>query len=59
MILEHPFSLNQKCIGLTPEAYVKHWRDKDLADFRSAGIAFDYFSETSLFFQYQICSKCL
>jgi methionyl-tRNA synthetase len=42
-----PILIKSEAIGLSPEAYVKQWRDKDLADFRSAGIAFDYFSETS------------
>ena len=30
-----------------PEIYVKHWHDKDLEDFKSLGIIFDSFSQTS------------
>ncbi|HSA72906.1 MAG TPA: methionine--tRNA ligase [Nitrososphaeraceae archaeon] len=30
-----------------PEIYVKHWHDKDIQDFKSAGIIFDSFSQTS------------
>ena len=30
-----------------PEDYVKYWHDKDLQDFKSAGIVFDSFSQTS------------
>lgn len=30
-----------------PEIYVKHWHDKDIEDFKSAGIIFDSFSQTS------------
>ena len=31
-----------------PEIYVKHWHDKDIEDFKSVGIIFDSFSQTSL-----------
>lgn len=30
-----------------PEIYVKHWHDKDIEDFKSVGIIFDSFSQTS------------
>jgi methionyl-tRNA synthetase len=30
-----------------PEIYVKHWHDKDIEDFKSVGIMFDSFSQTS------------
>jgi methionyl-tRNA synthetase len=42
-----PILIKSEALGLTPEAYVEHWRDKDLVDFKSIGIAFDYFSKTS------------
>jgi methionyl-tRNA synthetase len=30
-----------------PEVYVKHWHDEDIEDFKSVGIIFDSFSQTS------------
>lgn len=30
-----------------PEIYVRHWHDKDIEDFKSVGIIFDSFSQTS------------
>ena len=30
-----------------PEIYVKHWHDEDIEDFKSVGIIFDSFSQTS------------
>jgi len=32
---------------IKPEEYVKYWHDKDLEDFKSIGIIFDSFSQTS------------
>jgi len=32
---------------IKPEEYVKYWHDKDLEDFKSIGIIFDTFSQTS------------
>ncbi len=33
--------------GMKPELYVKYWHDKDIEDFKSVGIIFDSFSQTS------------
>ena len=32
---------------IKPEIYVKHWHDEDIEDFKSVGIIFDSFSQTS------------
>ena len=42
-----PILINAEKESITPQQYVKTWRDCDLKDFRSLDISFDYFSQTS------------
>jgi methionyl-tRNA synthetase len=42
-----PILINAEKESITPQQYVKSWRDSDLKDFRSLDISFDYFSQTS------------
>lgn len=42
-----PILINAEKESVTPQQYVKSWRDNDLRDFRSLDISFDYFSQTS------------
>lgn len=42
-----PILINAEKESITPQEYVKSWRDNDLKDFRSLNIYFDYFSQTS------------
>lgn len=42
-----PILINAERESITPQQYVKTWRDCDLKDFRSLDISFDYFSQTS------------
>jgi methionyl-tRNA synthetase len=42
-----PILINAEKESITPQQYVKTWRERDLEDFRSVDIAFDYFSYTS------------
>lgn len=42
-----PILINAEKESVTPQQYVKSWRDNDLKDFRSLSISFDYFSQTS------------
>lgn len=42
-----PILINAEKESITPQQYVKTWRDSDLNDFESLDISFDYFSQTS------------
>lgn len=42
-----PILINAEKESITPQQYVKSWRDSDLNDFRSLNISFDHFSQTS------------
>jgi methionyl-tRNA synthetase len=42
-----PILINAEKESVTPQQYVRSWRDSDLKDFRSLNISFDYFSRTS------------
>ena len=42
-----PILINAEKESITPQQYVKTWRDSDLNDFESLDISFNYFSQTS------------
>lgn len=42
-----PILINAEKESITPQQYVKTWRDSDLNDFESLDVSFNYFSQTS------------
>ena len=42
-----PIMIKAEALGKNPEDYVKYWHDRDTEDFKSIGISFDLFSQTS------------
>jgi methionyl-tRNA synthetase len=42
-----PIMIKAEAQGKKPEDYVKYWHDRDTEDFKSIGISFNLFSQTS------------